>query len=80
MQDGSDQGALHSWLGVSKGKVSWSWAWRVVEERGKQGLYAGVLLCLTSLSGLFRVLYGFFPCRSCLVLEQTCIYFQCKIL
>lgn len=33
---------------------------------------------------LFRVLYGFlflvffFLCRSCLVLEQTCIYFQCK--
>lgn len=53
MQGGGRQGVSHSSLGGSEAKVSWSWPWRVVEERGKQGLYVGVLLCLTSLSGLF---------------------------
>lgn len=39
----------------------WGWVQQVVEERGKQGLYAGVLLCLTSLSGLFSgFCMGFF--------------------
>lgn len=33
----------------------------VLEKRGKQGLYAEVLLCLTSLSGLFSgFCMGFF--------------------
>lgn len=48
-------------LGEVKVRCVRRWAQRVVEERGKEGLYAGVLLCLTSLSGLFSgFCMGFF--------------------
>lgn len=60
MRDG-ERGASCSQLGDSEDEVSWSWAQRVIEERGKESLYAGVLLCLTSLSGLFSgFCMGFF--------------------
>lgn len=36
-----------------RGSEVGNWVQHVVEKRGKQGLYAEVLLCLTSLSGLF---------------------------
>lgn len=41
--------------------MAWSWVQQVMEERGKQGLCAGVRLWLTSLSGLFSgFCMGFF--------------------
>lgn len=81
MRDGGERGAPCSWLGGSEGEV-------VAELGAASGRGEGEArrLCWGSAVSyfpfwsLFRVLYGFFLCRSCLVLEQTCIYFQCKIL
>lgn len=48
-------------------------------ERQARSLCWGSAVSYFPFWSLFRVLYGVFLCRSCLV-EQTCIYFQCRIL
>lgn len=66
-------------LGGSKGEVLELGAASGRGEGEARSLCWGFAVSYFPFWSLFRVLYGVFLCRSCLV-EQTCIYFQCKIL